>query len=148
MGKSTSVRFLAKHAKRHLVEIDLEKSPQLDAVFASFDVPNILDALQSLPRGSRLQPDSILFLDEIHATPHAIPALRYLHEERPDLPVVAAGSLLEFALAEHAFSMPVGRIKFLNLGPMSFVEFLLAHEENVLAALRRNGRQNFQIGIS
>jgi hypothetical protein len=52
-------------------------------------------------------------LDEIQATPHALEALRYFFEERPELPVVAAGSLLEFALSREAFSMPVGRVQYL-----------------------------------
>lgn len=42
----------------------------------------------------------------------------------PELPVVAAGSLLDFALAEHEFSMPVGRVSYTYLEPLSFEEFL------------------------
>jgi uncharacterized protein len=62
--------------------------------------------------------------------------LRWFAEELPQLPVIAAGSLLEFALAEHAFSMPVGRIGFLHLEPMGFDEYLRAHgETRLLAAL-------------
>ena len=60
----------------------------------------------------------------MQAAPHALQALRYLYEDRPDLPVLAAGSLLEFVLADHPFSMPVGRIEYLHLGPMSFAEYL------------------------
>jgi predicted AAA+ superfamily ATPase len=64
--------------------------------------------------------------DEIQGTPHAIQALRYFYEERPNLPVVGAGSLLEFTLADHHFSMPVGRITYYHLGPLTFKEFLSA----------------------
>ena len=42
----------------------------------------------------------------------------------PKLAVIAAGSLLEFALRSHAFKMPVGRIQFLYLEPLSFSEYL------------------------
>jgi len=73
-----------------------------------------------------------LFLDEIQAVPEAIPALRYFYEDMPDFPVVSAGSLLEFALADHTFSMPVGRIQYLHMGPMTFSEFLLATGEDKL----------------
>lgn len=51
---------------------------------------------------------TLLFLDEIQACPKAIAGLRYFHEEMPDLHVVAAGSLLDFALREFKHSMPVG----------------------------------------
>ena len=56
-------------------------------------------------------------------------ALRYLYEKKPGLHVIAAGSLLEFALSEISF--PVGRVQFLNMHPMTFAEFLLAggHEQ-------------------
>ena len=72
------------------------------------------------------RPGSLLFLDEIQATPHGLAALRYFYEQRPNIPVIAAGSLLEFALSEGKFSMPVGRIEFLHVEPMSFEEYLRA----------------------
>ena len=84
-------------------------------------------------------PNCLLFLDEIQATPHAIAALRYFYEEVPDLPVIAAGSLLEFTLADHAFSMPVGRIQYGHLGPMSFREYLMAVDASSVQWLDRLG---------
>jgi predicted AAA+ superfamily ATPase len=80
----------------------------------------------------RISHDMLLFLDEIQAVPEAIPALRYFYEERPELPVISAGSLLEFALSDHQFSMPVGRIQYLHIGPMNFTEFLAALGEDKL----------------
>jgi hypothetical protein len=67
---------------------------------------------------------TLLFFDEIQACPRAITALRYFYEEMPELHVVAAGSLLEFALKDASF--PVGRIQFLNLYPLCFAEYLEA----------------------
>jgi predicted AAA+ superfamily ATPase len=67
-------------------------------------------------------------------------SLRYFFESRPDLPVVAAGSLLEFTLAESGVSMPVGRIHYHFLGPLSFAEFLAAlGEDLLLGALHSQG---------
>jgi len=65
-----------------------------------------------------------LFLDEIQQCPKALLALRYFKEKRPNLHVIAAGSLLEFALKEEDFSFPVGRVMFLYMRPLSFYEFL------------------------
>jgi predicted AAA+ superfamily ATPase len=45
---------------------------------------------------------------------------------------VAAGSLLEFVLSDHRFSMPVGRIQYLHMGPMTFTEYLEALDETKL----------------
>jgi len=80
-----------------------------------------------------LSHDTVLFLDEIQATPHAIQALRYFFEIKPELAVISAGSLLEFALADHHFSMPVGRIEYYHLGPMTFSEFLTALEPKLVS---------------
>ena len=63
---------------------------------------------------------AILFLDEIQVAPHLLEKLRWFAEDMPQLPVIAAGSLLDFALAKHEFSMPVGRIGYLYLEPHVF----------------------------
>ena len=68
--------------------------------------------------------DTLLFLDEIQECPQAILALRYFYEKVPELHIIAAGSLVEFAFKSSEFRMPVGRITFLFMGPLSFDEFL------------------------
>lgn len=81
--------------------------------------------------------ESLLFLDEIQACPRALAGLRHFHERLPELHVVAAGSLLDFALGEYTYAMPVGRVEFLYLHPLSFEEFVLATDgEPVATALR------------
>ena len=124
VGKTTLVRQFAAAAGPGLCQVNLERNLYLDRVFESLDTGRILRELETLG-GARLH-GAILFLDEVQATPHALPALRYLYEDRPDLPVAAAGSLLEFTLSRHGFSMPVGRIQYLHLAPMTFGEFLVA----------------------
>lgn len=69
-------------------------------------------------------PGTILFLDEIQVAPQLLAKLRWFAEDMPELAVVAAGSLLDFAWAGHEFSMPVGRIGYMYLEPLSFEEFL------------------------
>lgn len=141
VGKSTLVRLFAERSERKLHEVDLERHPELDEIFASRNTSRILSELEYLiDEGPIDDHASLLFLDEIQATPSAIPALRSLHEDRPDLPIIAAGSLLEFVLADHAFSMPVGRIEYLFLEPMGFEEFLEALDETSLLELLRTHR--------
>jgi len=133
VGKSTAVRQFAASQGIALYEINLEKHTGLDPIFARFDVPQILKELE-LAIGMEIKPGAkgILFLDEIQATPHAIAALRYFYEDRRDLAVIAAGSLLEFAMARQTFSMPVGRVEYLYMGPMGFQEYLSALGESQL----------------
>lgn len=126
VGKSTLVRQFARKASLTLNEINLERYMDLDDVFKTLDIDVILRELESILGANIQQPDSLLFLDEIQATPHALHVLRYFYEDRPEIPIIAAGSLLEFTLADHSFPMPVGRIEYYHLGPVTFKEFLQA----------------------
>ena len=124
VGKSTLVRQFAEENKLILNEINLEQHLELNNIFKTLDTRLISKELEGLLGRKIISPGSILFLDEIQATPNALQALRYFYEELPELPVVAAGSLLEFVLSKHNFSMPVGRIEYVHLGPMTFEEYL------------------------
>jgi predicted AAA+ superfamily ATPase len=128
VGKSTLVRWFAGKNGFILNEINLEQHLYLDDIFKRLDINSIIRELDALVGRNIQSPGAVLFLDEIQATPHAIQALRYFYEEKPELPLISAGSLLEFALADHYFSMPVGRIEYYHLGPMTFREFLTAVE--------------------
>jgi len=131
-GKSTLVTMFASKNRLRLNEINLEQHLYLDDIFKTLDIKNIIRELDAVI-GSNLQlPDSILFLDEIQATPHALQALRYFFEDKPEIPVIAAGSLLEFTLSDHSFSMPVGRVEYYHIGPMTFKEFLHEIEPSLL----------------
>lgn len=135
VGKSTLVHEFAKNNGLILNEINLEQHLYLDKIFKSLDLDIIIRELDALVGRNINAPNAVLFLDEIQATPHAIAALRYFYENRPDLHVISAGSLLEFALADLHFSMPVGRIEYYHLGPMTFSEFLIAVEPGLSSYL-------------
>ena len=132
VGKSTLVRQFAEENKLILNEINLEQHLELNNTFKTLDTKLISKELEGLLGRKIISPGSILFLDEIQATPNALQALRYFYEELPELPVVAAGSLLEFVLSKHNFSMPVGRIEYVHLGPMTFEEYLGEIDESLL----------------
>jgi len=126
VGKTWLVRDFARTEFEGICEINFEKTPDIETLFASHDPKRILPLL-SAQLGVRIEPGrTLLFLDEVQAAPGILPVLRYFHEEMPALHVIAAGSLLEFALTDHAFSMPVGRVEYFFLDPMTFGEFLCA----------------------
>ena len=128
VGKSTLVRRFSEINNLILNEVNLERHLYLDDIFKTLDIDTIIRELEAVTGKNIQAPGSILFLDEIQATPHALQALRYFYEEKPGLPLISAGSLLEFVLSNHHFSMPVGRIEYYHLGPMTFKEFLAAVE--------------------
>jgi len=89
-----------------------------------------------------------LFLDEIQRAPELLAKLRYFYEKLPELHVIAAGSLLDFILADHDFSMPVGRVEYLFIGPMDFCEFLEGCRQNKLLLFIRNWMPKEPIPLS
>lgn len=127
VGKTWLVRNLALAAGRDLVEVNFERDPGFKRAFVSNDPGEILARLSLLTNRDVNPERSILFLDELQAAPEMLAKLRWFYEELPSLPVIAAGSLLDLTLGHHTFSMPVGRITFRHLEPMSFPEFLEAH---------------------
>lgn len=137
VGKTWLVRALAKTNDRTLVELNFEKQPGLAGNFSSNDPARILSELQA-DLGRDIDPGrAILFLDEIQAAPALLASLRWFYEEMPELPVIAAGSLLDFTLKKHDFSMPVGRVMYCHVGPLTFFEFLDASgNKNLGKALR------------
>ena len=131
VGKSTAVRHLGESFTSY-VEINFEKNPEFKALFdENLDVTRITSQLEALT-GKGISPGkTLLFLDEIQNCPNAIMSLRFFKEDIPDLHVIAAGSLLEFALDELP-TYGVGRIHSLFMYPMTFDEFLYANGEKKL----------------
>jgi len=132
VGKTWLVRDLAKRHKLKLVEINLERFPNLADLFSANNPDEILKNIEAALSIKIDECSSLLFLDEIQAAPELFAKLRWFKEEIAHLPVIAAGSLLEFALSECQYSMPVGRITYFYLEPMSFFEFVLASEGDAL----------------
>jgi len=124
VGKTWLVENILANQFDSFIKIDLEKRRDLHIYFAgNLDCRTILNHMELATE--RIIPGrTLLFFDEIQACPRAITALRYFYEDMPELHVVAAGSLLEFAFGE--ISVPVGRVQYLHLHPLTFYEYLLA----------------------
>jgi len=124
VGKTYLIRqFAAQHFK-NLVEINFDETPDKAGLFISGDIHKTLVLLKTDLDTDIIPGETLLFLDEIQRTPEIFAHLRYFYEKIPSLHIIAAGSLLDFVLAEHEFSMPVGRVEFLHMGPLDLYEFL------------------------
>ena len=129
VGKSWLVRRFAQGYRRY-AELNLEKRSHGELFRQGLSVDQLVQAIQlerAVPPGSE---PLLIFLDEIQEVPEAVAMLRYFQEERPDVHVVAAGSLLEVGMAAAAISFPVGRVQYLYVRPLSFREFLGAMQES------------------
>jgi len=133
VGKSSTVRELGKGFD-YFFEINFENKEFASAkkIFERHSNPQMIcDELTALYETPIVAGKTLLFLDEIQSCVDAISALRYFYEQMPGLHVVAAGSLLEFALQEIP-SYAVGRIRSLYMYPFSFKEFLQAMQRTAL----------------
>ena len=131
VGKSSSVRRLAEHFDNFL-EVNFEQNKKVHHLFDADLIPKQICDDLSIHFNRAITPGkTLLFFDEIQACPNAISALRFFYEDYPELHVIAAGSLLEFALEELP-SFGVGRISSMYMYPFSFSEFMLACGEERL----------------
>ena len=131
VGKTTTIRHFSNQFE-DMVELNFEFNPQLSSIFEKTrDPKQILTDLQIIAKKKITPGKTLLFLDEVQICPDALIALRYFYELMPELHVIAAGSLLEFAIEK--MGLPVGRVNFLHMYPMSFQEFLWALNESLLA---------------
>jgi predicted AAA+ superfamily ATPase len=131
VGKSSAVEQLGKTFDDFIV-VNFEKNKKLKVIFdGDLDVKEICLKLSVQFRKPIVPQKTLLFFDEIQSCPNAIMSLRYFYEDYPELHVIAAGSLLEFALEELP-TFGVGRIDSLFMYPFSFQEFMLACGEDLL----------------
>jgi predicted AAA+ superfamily ATPase len=132
VGKTYSVTDFGKRAFENIVSVNFEEQPEMSRCFSDLNPKNIIDRLSILKRMTISPGRTLLFLDEIQECPQAITSLRYFLEKMPELHVIGAGSLIEFALHVEEFRMPVGRVQSVYMYPMSFAEFLTAVGEDRL----------------
>jgi len=131
VGKSSSIEQFGAHFE-HFVVVNFEKNKNLRTLFdGDLDVKEICLKLSVQFKIPVAPEKTLLFFDEIQSCPDAIMSLRYFYEDYPELHVIAAGSLLEFALEELP-SYGVGRIDSLFMYPFSFQEFMFACGEELL----------------
>lgn len=133
VGKTYSIMEFGKiHFNGNIHAFNFEKNPEIHAIFEqNLESRRILSELELVLNKKIISGKDLLFFDEIQECPKAIMALRYFYEEKPELHVIAAGSLLEFALKDISF--PVGRLQMLFMHPMNFEEFLVASGKELLA---------------
>ena len=127
VGKTYAVRQLGK-TYESFVEINLEKITKAHAAFQDDLNPDEMLIKLFAVTGQKIVPGkTLLFIDEIQVVPRAIIALRYFYEMMPELHVIAAGSLLDFAIQQ--VGIPVGRVQELYMHPVSFFEYLAHHNK-------------------
>jgi predicted AAA+ superfamily ATPase len=123
VGKTQVVRHFSQQFE-HFLEINFESDKKIHSLFdGNFHTSEIIENLSAIYNIPVISKKTLLFFDEIQTCIPAIQSLRFFYEQIPDLHIIAAGSLLEFAIAEIP-SFGVGRIRSMYMYPLSFQEFL------------------------
>lgn len=137
VGKSSAIRHLGKSFK-YFVEVNFERDKDVISIFKGNLKPKeIASRLSAYYETPIVAGETLLFFDEIQVCEEAIHSLWFFYEDYQELHVIAAGSLLEFAL-KNLSSFGVGRVRSLFMYPMSFDEFLIATGNSTWIEVKQN----------
>ena len=123
VGKTWVLEEFGKTFPDGYVRFNFDRNPEYAQFFQSTkDVHRILQNL-AMAGGTKITKDTLIIFDEIQACEEALNSLKYFREDAPEYYVASAGSLLGLMLSG---GFPVGQVDFLEMGPMTFTEFLMA----------------------
>ena len=130
VGKTTVVNEFGALFDNYLY-FNLERNENVKLFEMEIPLDDLVNMLFASLGKPQQKGTTLIFIDEIQNSSKTIALLRYFYEQRPDLYVIAAGSLLE-NLVDVKVSFPVGRVQYLALRPCSYYEFLGALGKNNL----------------
>ena len=138
VGKTWLMKDFGKRYFGHMVYINFESSERLRNMFvADFNIQRILSVIEIETNQTIDAANTLLVFDEIQEAEKGLTALKYFYEQVPEYFIIAAGSLLGVSLQKNPF--PVGKVDFLQLYPLSYLEFLEnAGEQRLSNELQNN----------
>ena len=139
VGKTWLMRNFAAKAYKDCIYVSFDNNPQMRDLFsADFDIRRLMMGLELYAAKKIDIANTLLIFDEIQEVPRALSSLKYFNEDAPNVQIICAGSLLGVAL-HPGTSFPVGKVEFLDLHPMSYLEFLMACGKGQFAELLMAG---------
>ena len=132
VGKTYILKQFGREEFDNMVYVNCHNNPFVESLFVDFDIDRILYQIELQYEQRITVSKTLLFFDEIQEVKNGIPSLKYFCENKRDLHVVVAGSLLGISLREEE-SFPVGKVDNLRMYPMTFDEFLIANGRDMLA---------------
>ena len=132
VGKTYILKEFGSTEFAHFLYINCHNNPFVTSLFTDFNIDRIIYQLEQYHECQIIPGKTLLFFDEIQEVKNGIPALKYFCEEKRDLHVVVAGSMLGISLRQDE-SYPVGKVDQLRMYPMTFNEFLMANGREMLA---------------
>jgi uncharacterized protein len=135
VGKTYILKEFGTREYSYVAYLNFEEEPLLDDFFKhSLNPEKIISNLSIFLKHSLKPHEDLIIFDEIQASNNALNSLKYFNEQANEYHIAAAGSLLGIKLSQPK-SFPVGRVNFLNLYPLTFLEFLDAVNNSELRKL-------------
>ena len=135
VGKTWLMKEFGKEAYDNVVYINFDSNTQMANLFSlDYNIERLIKGLELYSNEKILPTSTLIIFDEIQEVPNALESLKYFNENAPEYDIICAGSLLGIALHQGT-SFPVGKVEFLNLYPLSYVEFLRAINKEQFAKL-------------
>jgi uncharacterized protein len=134
VGKTWLMNCFGEKEFEQVIYLNFESSERLKNMFiADFDITRIITVIEIETNQKINAEKCLLIFDEIQEAEKGLTALKYFYEKAPQYFIIAAGSLLGISLQKNN-SFPIGKVDFLQLYPLSFIEFLENNGEHLLAA--------------
>jgi len=157
VGKTSAALMFGKQNFQNVIHLNLENIEHLRLFREEISLDDFEKIIQIKFHQKITPGKSLVFIDEIQNSPSLIKLLRFFYEERPEVHVLAAGSLFQAKIEGEGFSLPVGRIEYAYLYPFDFFEYLEARseiellnflksvssEENIPEAIHQEGLWHF-----
>lgn len=149
VGKTSAVLMFAKKYFKNVVNLNMEKPDHLNLFKEEVSLDDFEKIIQIKFNQKIIPGKTLVFIDEIQNSPSLIKLLRFFYEDKPDIHVISAGSLLQAKIERDGLSMPVGRIEYAYLYPLDFFEYLEAKGEMELLNFLKNAslEENISEGI-
>ena len=129
VGKTWAMETFGKECFKYCVKFDFDRHSELKSVFqASKDPQRLIKELTLYCDQPIVAGETLMIFDEIQECEEALNSLKYFREEAPQYHIIAAGSLLGVAVKKRKMTVPVGKVKIVNMFPVTFREFLRASD--------------------
>ena len=133
VGKTYLINQFGKNEYQNFISLNFEENPGLTTLFEKELSPKVIIENIGLYLGHKISSDNtLLFFDEIQAAPKVLTSLKYFYEQAEEFHIIAAGSLLGVSVGKQT-PFPVGKVNFLRLYPLTFLEYLNAFDEGLIA---------------
>ena len=127
VGKTSAALMFGKQCFQNVIHLNLENIEHLRLFREELTLDDFDRIIQIKFHQQIIPGKTLVFIDEIQNSPSLIKLLRFFYEERPEVHILAAGSLLEAMIEREGFSLPVGRIEYAYLYPFDFFEYLIQY---------------------